>query len=215
MRAVRRLLCRAALLRWIRPRALERSRIGWATSNAARAPAASLASSALSTFLTAVRSIERWLALRALRTTACLARFLDDLMLATKGILGTIGKQDRKLWAIRRVRSTWGPLREGRPGPPAFRRRLQRHDPAVPAGRVRPGHAPGAPVRGLGGHGRLRGGLPDPQLPAPDLRRGLDADGLRAGLQRVAPARGQGRPEGLPGPHGRGPVRGGAGGGRD
>ena len=48
------------------------------------APAASLASSALSTFLTAVRSIERWLALRALRTTACLARFFADLMLATR-----------------------------------------------------------------------------------------------------------------------------------
>src|SRR5690606_27947433 len=83
MRAVRRLLWRAALLRWIRPRALKRSRMGWATSNAALAPAASLASIALSTFLTAVRSIERWAALRALRTTACLARFLDDLMLAT------------------------------------------------------------------------------------------------------------------------------------
>jgi hypothetical protein len=40
----------------------------------------------LSTFLTAVRSIERWLALRALRTTVCLARFLADLMLATSEI---------------------------------------------------------------------------------------------------------------------------------
>ena len=29
------------------------------------------------------RSIERWAALRALRTTACLARFFADLMLAT------------------------------------------------------------------------------------------------------------------------------------
>ena len=38
---------------WIRPRELKRSRIGWATSKAALAPAASLASSALSTFLTA------------------------------------------------------------------------------------------------------------------------------------------------------------------
>jgi hypothetical protein len=37
------------------------------------------------TFLTAVRSMERWLALRALRTTVCLARFLADLMLATEG----------------------------------------------------------------------------------------------------------------------------------
>src|SRR5690606_9202062 len=47
------------------------------------APAASLASSALITFLTAVRSCERWATLRALRTTVCLARFLADLMLAT------------------------------------------------------------------------------------------------------------------------------------
>jgi len=30
-----------------------------------------------------VRSMERWLVLRALRTTVCLARFLADLMLAT------------------------------------------------------------------------------------------------------------------------------------
>ena len=89
MRAVRRLLWRAALFLWIRPRELKRSRIGWATSKAASAPAASLASRALSTFLTAVRSIERWLALRALRTTVCLARFLADLMLATTGILET------------------------------------------------------------------------------------------------------------------------------
>src|SRR6478672_6968180 len=83
MRAVRRLLWRAALFLWIRPRELKRSRIGWATANAALAPAASLASIALITFLTAVRSIERWAALRALRTTACLARFFADLMLAT------------------------------------------------------------------------------------------------------------------------------------
>ena len=41
-------------------------------------------SMAFSTFLTEVRSIERWAALRALRTTACLARFLEDLMLATE-----------------------------------------------------------------------------------------------------------------------------------
>src|SRR5690606_32229353 len=76
MRAVRRLLWRAALFLWIRPRALKRSRIGWATAKAASAPAASLASRALRTFLTAVRSCERWAVLRALRTTVCLARFL-------------------------------------------------------------------------------------------------------------------------------------------
>jgi hypothetical protein len=34
--------------------------------------------------LTAVRSMERWLTLRALRTMVCLARFLADLMLATR-----------------------------------------------------------------------------------------------------------------------------------
>src|SRR5690606_14001185 len=83
MRAVRRLLWRAALFLWIRPRALERASSGWAAVEASWAPAASLASRALSTFLTAVRIIERWLLLRMLRTTACLARFLEDLMLAT------------------------------------------------------------------------------------------------------------------------------------
>src|SRR5690606_3809829 len=83
MRAVRRLLWRAALFLWIRPRALNRSSSGCAALKASWAPAASLASSALITFLTAVRSIERWLLLRMLRTTACLARFLEDLMLAT------------------------------------------------------------------------------------------------------------------------------------
>src|SRR5690606_37950288 len=85
MRAVRRLLCRAALFLWIRPRELKRSSSGWATAKAASAPAASLASSALITFLTAVRSCERWAVLRALRTTVCLARFWADLMLATMG----------------------------------------------------------------------------------------------------------------------------------
>src|SRR5690606_27710908 len=83
MRAVMRLLCRAALFLWIRPRALNRSSSGCAALKASWAPAASLASSALSTFLTAVRIIERWLLLRMLRTTACLARFFEDLMLAT------------------------------------------------------------------------------------------------------------------------------------
>ncbi len=83
MRALMRLLWRAALLRWIRPRAEKRSRIGTAVLYAASAAAASLASSALITRFTAVRSIERWLVLRALRTTVCLARFLADLMLAT------------------------------------------------------------------------------------------------------------------------------------
>src|SRR5690554_8086631 len=93
IRAFRRLLWRAALLRWIRPRAPKRSSSGWADLKASWAPAASLASSALITFFTAVRSCERWLALRWLRTTACLARFLDDLMLATAGSwkLGLVG----------------------------------------------------------------------------------------------------------------------------
>src|SRR5690606_11532830 len=85
MRAARRLLWRAALFLWIRPRALKRSSSGSAALKASCAPAASLASSALSTFLTAVRICERWLLLRRLRTTACLARFLEDLMLATVG----------------------------------------------------------------------------------------------------------------------------------
>src|SRR5690606_34291418 len=85
MWALRRLLWRAALFLWIRPRAEERSRIGWAAADAASAPAASLASRALRTFFTAVRSIERWLALRELRTRVCLARFLADLMWATEG----------------------------------------------------------------------------------------------------------------------------------
>src|SRR3546814_11833333 len=83
MRAVRRLLWRAALFLWIRPRALNRSSSGWADLKASWAPTASLASSALRTFLTEVRSIDRWLLLRRLRTTACLARFFEDLMLAT------------------------------------------------------------------------------------------------------------------------------------
>src|SRR5690606_30221586 len=85
IRAVRRLWCRAALFLWIRPRELKRSSSGWATAKAASAPAASLASSALITFFTAVRSCERWAVLRALRTTVCLARFWADLMLATMG----------------------------------------------------------------------------------------------------------------------------------
>ena len=72
---------------WIRPRALKRSRIGWATAKASCAPLASLASSAFRTFLTAVRSCERWALLRALRTMVCLARFLADLILATVGFL--------------------------------------------------------------------------------------------------------------------------------
>ena len=118
MRAVRRLLWRAALFLWIRPRALKRSRIGWATANAALAPAASLASIALSTFLTAVRSIERWAALRALRTTVCLARFLADLMLATMESWETlewvVERVDRKVWAIQPLEST-----PGRPDEPA------------------------------------------------------------------------------------------------
>ena len=61
--------------------------VGWATAKAAWAPAASLASSAFSTFLMEVRSIERWPVLRSLRTTACLARFLADLIFATVGFL--------------------------------------------------------------------------------------------------------------------------------
>src|SRR5690554_1076817 len=94
IRALRRLLWRAALLRWIRPRAPKRSSNGWAAAKASCAPAASLASSALVTFFTAVRSCERWLLLRWLRTTACLARFLEDLMLATMESwnLGVVGR---------------------------------------------------------------------------------------------------------------------------
>src|SRR5699024_5826554 len=94
IRAFRRLLWRAALLRWIRPRAPKRSSSGWAALKASWAPAASLASSAWSTFFTAVRSCERWLLLRWLRTTACLARFLEDLMLATveSWNLGVVGR---------------------------------------------------------------------------------------------------------------------------
>src|SRR5690606_2903786 len=83
MRAFRRALWRAALFLWIRPRELNRSRIGWAILNASSAATTSFWPRALRTLLTEVRSIERWLAWRALRTTVCLARFLADLMLAT------------------------------------------------------------------------------------------------------------------------------------
>src|SRR3546814_9305171 len=82
MRAVRRLLWRAALFLWVRPRALNRTSSGWGDLKASWAPTAALGSSALGTFLTEVRSIERWPLLRRLRTTACLARFFEDLVLA-------------------------------------------------------------------------------------------------------------------------------------
>src|SRR5690606_33877949 len=85
MRAVRRLLWRAALFLWIRPRELERASDGGAAAQAASAAAAWFGSSGLTTFLTAVRSCERCAVLRALRTTVCLARFWADLMLATMG----------------------------------------------------------------------------------------------------------------------------------
>ena len=68
---------------WIKPRAAKRSSSGWAAAIAVTAPSASFACRALSTFLTEVRSMERWLLLRALRTMVCLARFLADLILAT------------------------------------------------------------------------------------------------------------------------------------
>src|SRR3546814_19873934 len=108
MRAVRRLLGRAALFLWIRPRALNRSSSGWADLKASWAPTASLASSAFRPFLTEVRSIERWLMLRRLRTTACLARFFEDLMLATmfswmaRGcrVWALGGKPNGKFWEI-------------------------------------------------------------------------------------------------------------------
>ena len=83
IRALRRLLCRAALFWWINPRADMRSRIGCAALSASRAASASLLLSAFTTFLTAVRSIERWATLRALRAMVCLARFCADLILAT------------------------------------------------------------------------------------------------------------------------------------
>src|SRR5690348_9838213 len=97
-----------------------RSSRGCALARAVSAPAASLASSAFTTFLTAVRSIERWATLRALRTTVCLARFLADLMLATREILvgrsperRGLGRKDRKLWAIQWLGST-RPAQAGR-----------------------------------------------------------------------------------------------------
>src|SRR5690606_41827161 len=172
MRAVRRLLWRAALLRWIRPRALKRSRMGWAMSNAALAPAASLASIALSTFLTAVRSIERWAALRALRTTACLARLLDDLMLATGNpgnlvcgrVLGSgrprvSARADRKVWAIHGLASRYEHGSQARPV--ALDRSVQLGHLPVPDHRPGPGPGLCGRVRGQPGHGRLRGRLPD------------------------------------------------------
>src|SRR3546814_2779711 len=79
MRAVRRLLWRAALFLWIRPRALNRSSSGWADLKASWAPTASLASSALRTFLTEVRRLQRWVLLRRFGTTAGLARFFGGL----------------------------------------------------------------------------------------------------------------------------------------
>src|SRR5690606_1192608 len=119
MRALRRLLWRAALFLWIRPRALRRSSSGWAALKASCAVATSLASSALITFFTAVRSIERWLLLRWLRTMVCLARFLADLMLATleswkrvwwerrcPAVAGSRTGARRKLWWIQELAST-------------------------------------------------------------------------------------------------------------
>src|SRR5688572_19768803 len=185
----------------MRPRELKRSRIGCATAKAVSAPAASFSPRALSTFFTAVRSIERWLALRALRTTVCLARFLADLMFATANSWKLVreiwdcGKSDRKVWTIQWVASTWpGPTEPGPAGRAsaaggrvdewgavALHNHFQRDD--VHFARLRAGAGPDlcGGVRGQSGHGRLRGGLPDPQLHAPALGRGLVLDGLRAG----------------------------------
>src|SRR3546814_14295708 len=81
MRAVRRLLWRAALFLWIRPRALNPSSSGWADLEASWAPTAALASSALRTFFTEVRSIQRWRLFRRVRPTACLAALLRGFSL--------------------------------------------------------------------------------------------------------------------------------------
>src|SRR5688572_30627358 len=183
MRAVRRLLWRAALFLWIKPRELKRSRIGWATLKAFSAPAASFSPRALSTFFTAVRSIERWLALRALRTTVCLARFLADLMFATANSWKLVrerwdcGKSDRKVWWIQWVASTVGSSREsgwGQTGAAdrnvAFDRRIQRDDLAVARGRLPAGLAAGQPVRRWASGQRVRRGVPHPKLSASDLR---------------------------------------------
>ena len=67
---VRRLLWRAALFLWMKPCAEMRSMIGTAAFNADSAPGWSPASMALTTFLMAVRSIERTLELWALRLSA-------------------------------------------------------------------------------------------------------------------------------------------------
>ena len=112
MRAVRRLLWRAALFLWIRPRALKRSRIGCATAKAAWAPAASLASSALSTFLTAVRSIERWLVLRSVAHDGLLGALLGGLDVGHGRIPGNLVKRwmaenERKLREITTAK-VWG-----------------------------------------------------------------------------------------------------------
>src|SRR3546814_7700048 len=80
MRAVRRLLWRAALFLWIRPRALNRSSSGWADLKASWAPTAAFGSSAMRTFLTGGSSIERWLVLRRVRTAGCLGGFFEDLV---------------------------------------------------------------------------------------------------------------------------------------
>jgi hypothetical protein len=66
--------------------------------------------------------MERWATLRSLRTTVCLARFLADLILATRKILesllglkesaagrtahGRKDLEDSKLWAIQWLAST-------------------------------------------------------------------------------------------------------------
>src|SRR3546814_1076123 len=80
MRAVRRLLWRAALFLWGPAGGLDRSSSGWGGLKGSSAPTASLASSALRTFLTEVRSIERCALLRQVRTPARLPRFLEDLV---------------------------------------------------------------------------------------------------------------------------------------
>ena len=107
-------------------------------------------------------------ALRALRTTVCLARFLADLILATAGILETgemKGGIDGRLWAIRRgkygrfsgLRQPWRSAgvapRDGRPEPaspePGMLRSTAVFSAMTLLSRIAgcPRHAAGQPVR--------------------------------------------------------------------
>src|SRR5512139_3546471 len=72
---------------------------GWAAANASTAAALSLASMALTTFLRAVRTMERALTLRRRRCSEWRARFFADLMLAKVKLRKCLGWKKTRNYA--------------------------------------------------------------------------------------------------------------------